>query len=50
MPVFLKQKVNTYLCIALLSLMAFWTVLYYFTHKAAAIGNQYTSSLTYLQE
>lgn len=36
---FLHQKVNTYLGIALISLMAFWTVLYYFTHTAEAIGN-----------
>ena len=39
MPVFLKQKVNQWLCIALIGLMGFWTVLYYLTNKAEAIGN-----------
>ncbi len=39
MPVFLKQKVNQWLCIALISLMTFWTVLYYLSNKAQAIGS-----------
>lgn len=39
MPAFLKQQVNQWLCIALVCLMAFWTVLYYFTNKALAIGD-----------
>jgi hypothetical protein len=38
MKAFFLQRVNQGLCIALISLMAFWTVLYYFTHKAYAIG------------
>lgn len=42
MPAFLKQQVNQWLCIALIALMAFWTVLYYMTNKAQAIGNQIT--------
>lgn len=50
MPAFFKQQVNQWLCLALIALMAFWTILYYFIHKAEAIGNQYTSSQTYLQE
>ncbi len=50
MPVFFKQKVNQGLCIALISLMAFWTVLYYFTHTAEAIGDQYIASRAYLEE
>lgn len=41
---FLKQKVNSYLCIALVSLMAFWTCLYYFVHQAQAIGNVLTAN------
>lgn len=36
---FFKQDINSYLCIALLALMAFWTCLYYLVHKAEAFGN-----------
>ena len=36
---FFKQDINTYLCIALVALMAFWTCLYYLVHKAEAFGN-----------
>gem|GEM_PF-2362452 len=36
---FLKQKVNSYLCIALIAAMAFWTCLYYFVHQTEAFGN-----------
>ncbi len=50
MPVFLKQKVNQWLSIALIGLMCFWTVLFYVTHRALAIGDQYTSAQTYLLE
>lgn len=39
-----KQKVNSSLCIILICLMAFWTVLYYFSHKAFAIGDSYADS------
>ncbi len=39
MPVFLKQSVNQWLCIALLGLMCFWVVLYYLSNKALLIGN-----------
>ncbi len=39
MPVFLKQRVNQWLCLALLALMCFWVVLYYLTAKAEIIGN-----------
>jgi hypothetical protein len=38
------QKVNSYLCLALISLMGFWTVLYYATHKASALANSYSAS------
>jgi hypothetical protein len=41
---FLKQKVNSYLCIALISLMAFWTCLYYFVNSAEVIGNNYIAN------
>ena len=43
MPVFFKQRVNQWLCIALICLMGFWTVLYYFTSKAQEIGNEIVS-------
>ena len=36
---FLKQKVNSFLCIALISLMTFWTCLYYFVNTSETIGN-----------
>ena len=38
---FFRQKVNSSLCIALISLMCFWTVLYYLGHRAEQIGNSY---------
>ena len=38
-PEFFKQKVNQWLCIALIGLMCFWTVLYYVSSTAQAIGN-----------
>ncbi len=43
MPVYLKQSVNQWLCIALLALMCFWTVLYYVTAQAQAIGENFVS-------
>ncbi len=45
MPIFLRQRVNQWLCIALLGLMCFWTVLYYLTNKAEAIGNNFSANL-----
>jgi len=39
MPAFFKQSINQWLCIALLGLICFWTVLYYLTNKANDIGN-----------
>ncbi len=39
MPNFLTQKVNQWLCIALLGLMCFWTVVYYLGHKVQAFGS-----------
>ncbi len=55
MPAFLKQQVNQYLCLALLALMCFWTVLYYLTDKAQALGDSivadsYTASQGVLRE
>ena len=41
---YIHQRVNSYLCIALIGLMTFWTVLYYATHKAAAFADEYTAS------
>ncbi len=39
MPAIFKQNVNQWLCIALISLMCFWVVLYYLSNKALLIGN-----------
>ena len=36
-----KQPVNQWLCIAFISLCCFWTVLYYVTQKAEAIGDSF---------
>jgi hypothetical protein len=36
---FFSQKINQWLCLALLGLMCFWTVLYYLGHKAYDFGN-----------
>lgn len=41
MPSFLKQSINQWLCIALIGLMTFWTVLYYVGHKAQLIADNY---------
>lgn len=49
MPAFLKQKVNQWLCIALLGLMCFWTVLYYLTNKAQAISDNYADQYLSLE-
>ena len=38
MAQFLYQKISSPLCIILISLMAFWTVLYYVTTKAQVVG------------
>jgi len=38
----LKQPVNQWLCIGLVGLMCFWTVLYYVTQKAQIIGEQFS--------
>ena len=35
---FLHQNVNQWLCIMLVALMCFWTVLYYVSNKAEAFG------------
>jgi len=43
----LKQPVNQWLCIAFISLLCFWTVLYYFTNKAQAIGETYLAAYQY---
>lgn len=41
----LHQQVNQWLCIALISLMAFLVVLYYLVNQAEAFGNDYVSGL-----
>ncbi len=41
---FIHQKVNAYLCFALLGLMTFWTVLFYATHKATVFADNYNQS------
>ena len=35
----LKNPVNQWLCIALIALICFWVVLYYFVNKTEAFGN-----------
>ncbi len=45
MHVNFKQRVNQWLSIALICLMCFWTVLYYLTNKAQAIGEDFVTSL-----
>ena len=45
----LKQTVNQWLCIALISLMCFWVVLYYFVHKTTAIGNNLVAGAAALE-
>ena len=37
----LKQPVNQWLCIAFLGVFCFWTVLYYFTSRAEAVGKTF---------
>lgn len=38
----MKQPVNQWLCIAFLGVFCFWTVLYYLTEKARAIGETFS--------
>jgi len=40
----IKQPVNQWLCIAFLGVFCFWTLLFYFTEKAKAIGENYFSA------
>lgn len=46
---FLTQRINQWLCIALIGLMAFWVVLYYFSHKATLIGNSVVSGISFYE-
>lgn len=41
---FFGQKVNSFLCIALLSLMTFWVGLYYLSSQAEHIGANWAGS------
>jgi hypothetical protein len=43
---FLKQKVNSFLCIALISLLTFWVLLYYLSVRSELIVNNWTGSYT----
>ncbi len=43
LPVYFKQEVNQWLCIALISLMCFWTVIYYIANTAQDIGNGFVA-------
>lgn len=36
-----RMPVNTYLCLAFLCLLCFWTVLYYVTERAKILGESY---------
>ncbi len=40
----LRQQVNQWICLALIALLAFLVVLYYFVHKAEAFGNFYVQA------
>ena len=40
----LRQPINQWLCIALISLMGFCVILYYLVNKASAFGNYYVSA------
>jgi hypothetical protein len=46
---FLHQNVNRWLCIALLCLMCFWVVLYYFGHKAQDFGEELVANASALE-
>lgn len=39
---FWRQKISSPLAILLVALMAFWTVLYYFTNRANAIADSWS--------
>lgn len=48
---FFTQRVNQWLGILLLLSITFWTVLYYFTNKAQAIAENFSSEQTiYLEK
>ncbi len=40
-----KQPVNQWISIAFIGVFCFWTVLYYFTEKAQAIGQNYVAGI-----
>ena len=40
----LRQPVNQWLCFALIGLMAFWVVLYYFVNRTSAFANDYVQT------
>jgi hypothetical protein len=42
----LRQPVNQWLGIALISIMCFWVVLFYFTHKTQAIAESYSGKIS----
>ncbi len=49
MPAFFRQEVNQWMCIALIALMCFWTVLYYITHKALNTANTSVASFSEIE-
>lgn len=48
----LRQPVNQWICIAFIGVFFFWTMLYYFTQKAQAVGKTFNIADTksYLAE
>ncbi len=38
----LRQPVNQWLCIAFIGIFCFWTILFYFTSKAEAVGKTFS--------
>ena len=45
----LRQPINQWLGIALISLMCFWVVLFYLTHKTAAFADSLTANAAMTQ-
>jgi hypothetical protein len=46
----LRQPINQWLGIGLISMMCFWVVLYYFTHNAFAVGANIAPHISELQQ
>lgn len=48
---FMQQRVNSFLAILLVAVLAFVTILYYFTHKAQVFAdNVHANQQSYIEE